>query len=156
MNLACWLMTILGTNPVFDAVARDSVDLVEVNHFYDEQARLVFDQLVWYVWREDIHLPERGESLFGVPARAEFRGSRYQVVDWRLIKTPECLPVRDWRTGGYVSFWLDGEVLRQVRAKDFRETWLQYDPELEERAWLPKDGRPGLSRPLVKKRIPGH
>jgi hypothetical protein len=69
------------------------------------------------------------------------------AVDWRLIKTPQCLPVRDWENGGYVSLWWDGEVMRQVRATEFRETWLQYDVELHERAYLSKELRRGLKKP---------
>ena len=34
-------------NPV-ENVAQDHVDLVEVNHFYDEQGKLVFDQVIFY------------------------------------------------------------------------------------------------------------
>ena len=37
------IVVALGISPRED-VARESVDLIEVNHFYDEQGRLVFDQ----------------------------------------------------------------------------------------------------------------
>jgi hypothetical protein len=41
--------------------------------------------------------------------------------------------------------------LRQIYAKQFRETWTQYDPELTEREFLPKDKRRDL-RKLAKSR----
>jgi hypothetical protein len=107
-----------------ECVVRESVDLIEVNHFYDEQARLVFDQAVFYTWN---------------------RG-RYDVVSWRLIKSPDQVPIRDWSGGGYTALWQDGEVLRKVYSPAIRETWLQHDPELVEREYLPKEARRELKQ----------
>ena len=47
-------------------VLTDRVDVVELNHFYNGNGELVFDQVVWWDWNS-----------------AE---SRYDVVDWRLLK----------------------------------------------------------------------
>jgi hypothetical protein len=58
-----------------------------------------------------------------------------------MVKNPAQLPQRDWREGGYQSVWQDGEVLRRVRAESMRETWTQYDPELIEREYLPRERR---------------
>ena len=45
----------------------DRVDVVEVNHFYDgSTGKLTFDQIIWYDWNP--------------------YESRYDVVDWRLLK----------------------------------------------------------------------
>jgi len=107
-----------------DNVARQSVDLVEVNHFYDEQGSLVFDQDLFYNWN-DID-------------------ARYDVLAWRLIKSPNQIPQRDWQNGGYSCFWKDGEQIRHINAKAFKETWTQYDPELLEREILPKERRKEL------------
>ena len=57
-------LTAFGLAPAKTA-AVDEVDLVEINHFFDEQGRLVFDQVIFYDW-----CPE---------------DSRYQVRDWRLL-----------------------------------------------------------------------
>jgi len=110
-------------------VACDSVDLIEVNHFYDEHGRLVFDQVIFYDW-----------------CTSE---NRYQVRAWRLLKKPSQMPQRNLHTGEYVTTWHDGDVLRRVRAESFRESWTQYDPELREREHLPKDRR----RELYKIRV---
>lgn len=116
-----------------DEVTVDQVDLVEVNHFYDDQGRLVFDQIIYYDWSA-MH-------------------NRYQVRDWRLLKTNTQIPLRDWRGGGYVSEWEDFKQrngLRLVKAKSVRETWTQYDPELIEREFLAQEKRVELTRiPLV-------
>jgi hypothetical protein len=127
------IVVVLGLNPAED-VARERVDLMEVNHFYDEQGRLVFDQVIFYDWS-----PEH---------------SRYMVRAWRLVKNPSQLPERDWRDGGYQAVWQDGEVLRRVRAASMRETWTQYDPELIEREYLPKERRRELRVVKIEKARP--
>jgi hypothetical protein len=113
----------LGIAPRED-VARESVDLIELNHFYDEHGRLVFDQVIFYDW-----------------SAAE---GRYHVRAWRLVKNSSQLPQRDWATGGYTAMWQDGEQLRHIQSKSIRETWTQYDPELVEREYLPKERRKEL------------
>jgi len=115
-------------SPAEDA-ATDRVDLVEINHFYDDQGRLVFDQIVYYEWSH-----EHG---------------RFHVRDWRLLKSSTQIPLRNWREGGYVSEWNDfkqRDGLRRVEAKLIRETWTQYDPELIEREFLPQEKRRELRK----------
>lgn len=57
---------------------------------------------------------------------------------------------------GYSATWHDGELLRVIEAASFRETWTQYDPELVERDYLPKERRRELVkvRPWVKRKGP--
>lgn len=121
-------LLLLSTIPSED-ITREQCDLAEINHFYDEQGRLVFDQIIFYDWCPHA-LP--------VP--------RYQVRAWRLVKGPCQIPERDWAGGGYASTWLDGEIVRNIRADSIRETWTQFDPELAEREYLKKEQR----RELIK------
>ncbi|PQO44334.1 hypothetical protein [Blastopirellula marina] len=114
-----------------DPAITDRVDLVEINHYYDPQGRLVFDQVIFYEWSS--------------------KNARFDVVAWRLLKTPAQVPTRDWKRGGYVTSWRDGDVLRQVRSTQRRETWTQHDPELVERDYLPRELRRGLSRQLAER-----
>jgi hypothetical protein len=116
---------LLGTIP-HDAILRDRVDLVEVNHFCNDQAQLVFDQIIFYEW-------------------CQGKG-RHEIVAWRLLKNPRQTPQRDFRTGEHSALWLDGEAIREVRAQTVRETWTQVDPELVGRETLPKEQRKELSR----------
>ncbi len=103
-------------------VCSETVDVVEVNHFYDDQGRLVFDQVIFYDWHH--------------------QQSHYHVRAWRLIKTPSQIPRRCHSSQfGYVTIWHDGYALRRVVAISLRETWTQYDPELLERELLPKQLR---------------
>src|SRR5678809_996065 len=84
-------------------VARDRVDLLEVNHFYDLEGRLTFDQLIAWTWDND--------------------AACYRCASWRLIKSPHQIPQRDRVRGGYVVTWMDGEILREVRAVSVDESW---------------------------------
>lgn len=121
-----WLLALLVIVPR-ESVAAESCDLIELNHFYDERGRLVFDQVIFFDW-----------------SAAE---SRYNVRAWRLVKDPAQLPAIAWETRRYTSTWQDGERLRTITATHFRETWTQEDPELLERRHLPKAKRREL-RPL--------
>jgi hypothetical protein len=134
MRAVLLLLALLASDPP-RLVATDAVDLLELNHYYDEHGKHVYDQVVFYDFR-------LGESR------------RYIVRAWRLVKTPGIQPRRDWSAAGWRSTWFDGELLRDVTALSFRETWTQADPELLNRALLAKEHRRELSdtplRPLLR------
>lgn len=122
--MAAFLLVCFAILP-HDAATVDRVDLVEVNHFYDENGKRVFDQLIFYDWR-----PVQGD---------------YAVRAWRLMKSEQQYPVKDWRRNEWSVTWTECDFqLRQVRARCFRETWTQYDPELAARDGLPKERRKRL------------
>jgi hypothetical protein len=129
------MVVAVGVAPRED-VSRESVDLIELNHFYDEHGRLVFDQVIFYDWSAS--------------------DARYNVRAWRLVKNPSQLPQRDWSTGGYSAMWQDGEQLRRLHSKSIRETWTQYDPELVEREYLPKERRKELRTVKVTRPAPAN
>ena len=117
---------LFGTTAWEDVVV-ESVDLIEVNHCYDEEGRHVFDQVLFYDWCP--------------------RDRQYHVRAWRLLKDPAQIPARDPVRGDYETTWHDGSLLRRVRAASFRETWTQYDPEVASRTRLPREMRRELLRP---------
>jgi hypothetical protein len=127
------LFTALGSSGP-EVVARDEVDLVEINHFYDENGKHVFDQLIFYDWSAE--------------------QSRFQVRAWRLVKSPTQLPQRNWQRGEFEAVWHDGDVLRKIHAFSTRETWTQYDPELIERSSLPREQRRELHKPRAITQTP--
>jgi hypothetical protein len=157
---ACGMTCInaFGAMPEKHGAVKDEVLLVEVNHFYNDQdGKLVFDQVIWYDWNS--------------------KESRYDVVDWRLLKNvrgeidkdeahkhwldpknvpppdPKWLgghatPIKNW--GKWVSTWHDEKcrgVLREVTAAIRCETWTMYDPELVAREDLPQERRRKLRKP---------
>jgi hypothetical protein len=104
----------------------DYVDLIEINHFYDEDnGRWIFDQIVFYDW--------------------SIEDGRFQCVSFRLLKDPAQIPIKCWKRKEYVATWYDGDHIRVVRAKQKIETWTMEDPEVTEREFLPKEKRKGLN-----------
>ena len=104
----------------------EHVDLIEVNHYFDDAGKPVFDQLIFYNW--------------------DATARRYNVCAWRLLKNPNQLPIRNPRNGMYYASWHDGKLLRVIEAEERMETWTQFDPETHERAFLPKGMRTDLLR----------
>ena len=103
-----------------DAVRQD-VDLIELNHFVDEEGREVFRQLIFYDWSKTSH--------------------RFHVRAWRLVKHESQLPQRQWKPDRYHCTWMDEGLRREVTATQMRETWTQRDPERVNRKYLPEDQR---------------
>ena len=126
-------LIVLGSNPTSER-SGEKVDLVELNHFHDDQGRPVFDQIIFYDWS-----PAEG---------------RYQVRDWRLLKSPDQIPLHSARDREFTAVWNDfkaQDTLRSTRAKMVRETWTQYDPELVEREFLAENKRRKLMEVSQKK-----
>jgi len=114
------------------SVIKDTVDLVEVNHYHDARGEHVFDQLIFYDWSR--------------------QKRRFQVRAWRLIKSESQVPQRDYRLGNWLVRWHDDGILREVTATSRRETWTQFDPELIERENLPQEHRLDLTPVLASGR----
>lgn len=114
----------LAIVPVND-VLRDACDVIELNNHYDFDGRLLFQQVIFYEWTAS--------------------DERYNVRDWRLVKTPDILPQRDFARGGWLCLWIEEQRTRSVSAPSIRETWTQVgltgDPELNEREYLPQERR---------------
>lgn len=127
------LFLLLSILPQPDDVLRDRVDVIEINHHYNEKGEHLHDQLIFWDWHWDTTILAQaaeydactGEETSS--ARPEWRGARFHVVDWYLIRggRRDLLPQPDWTRGGYTSFWDDKGDLREVRAPSIRETWTQ-------------------------------
>lgn len=116
---AALLLSIVPNQPI----QCDSVDVIEVNHVYDDCGKHCFDQLIFWEW-----IPEL---------------KRYVVVDWRMNRA-SVYPRFD--SGQWVILFFDYDSLRQIRAISTAETWTQHDPEIADRDFLPKHHRRKLSR----------
>ncbi len=108
-----------------DAVVTDTADVIEINHYFDENGRLVFDQIIFWDWCDE--------------------RENHHVVAWRFAKHVSQRPLRDWARGGYVTSWRDGDLLRRVHSASLRETWTQYDPEVQDRSLYSQHLRRGLA-----------
>jgi len=118
-----WAYLLLAVVPQ-DISARDYVERLEVNNYHDDNGHLVFTQVVGWQANE----------------RARF---------WRMAKTIDATPRPDRIYGGHVLRFLDGDVLRVIRARSCEETWTQYDVELYDRQFLDKEQRHPLRKPCT-------
>ena len=85
----------------------NQVDKIELNHYYDAEARLCYDQIIIQKWSPDY--------------------GRFDTQDWWLVEDLEDYPNRDSR--GWFVF---NKELKQpiVRTKIYVETWtFDFDPE---------------------------
>jgi hypothetical protein len=143
--LAALLPMLFATVPADSDVIGDRVDVIEVNHFFDDAARHVFDQVIFYDW-----VPHRCQLI---------------VRSWRMLKCDGHKPRFDHQRGDFVCRWEDAilikpgiykyneppvlpvyaHVVREVRAEILRESWEQYDRELINRELVPKEHRRWLT-----------
>jgi hypothetical protein len=114
VNVATFIAaTLLLLIPQQTGIVRDRADVMELNHFCDHDGQQVFEQLLFWDW-------------------CDRRGCLH-IADWRLSKGV-IRPNYDYARGEWLATWTDGELLREVKASGFRETWTQHDPEVEDRA----------------------
>lgn len=123
------LLLLIASVLPHDNVARESCDRITVNSFYDDQARLVFDQLLFEDWDHD--------------------AGRFQLRAWRMVKHPNQLPRLNHATRRHECLLMDGDAERVISSPVTMRTTTQYDPELTEREHLPKERRRELLNPKV-------
>lgn len=117
------------------ATLAERVDLIELNHFYDDLSRHVYDQVIFYEWSPDT--------------------KDFQVRAWCLVDPKECPYCRPWHTH-HDDMWhvrwfdKDNRMIRQVDSDLFRETWTQVDPERASKKKLDEKLRTALVQPLSK------
>lgn len=114
---------------------KERVDLIELNHSYDDQGRHKYDQVIFYEWSPD------------------FR--RFHVIDWCLVEDDENrFPRRATGKREYVVRWYDkdNKVHREIRSRLYRETWSCIDPERANKEYLAEKHRVSLM-PLPKRTL---
>lgn len=111
-----------------DLLTSDNVDVIEINHCYNEDGEKRFTQTIFWEWK------------------AWFPGGEYVVVDYRIVKDqPQPQPRKDYSRGGYDLIWRDGKTWRRVHSISTVETWTRYDPEVQNRSIIPMNRRRGLT-----------
>ena len=148
MAPATILLLMFGVLPPQAESTETHVGLVEVNHVFSSEGHLALDQVIWLSWNH-----------------AE---SRFDVRDWRLLKNVRAPLTRSQvarsRRGAkpppigkfigghatprregdrWLSEWWDTKdrKWRRVWAKQYRETWTAYDPEVQARMLLSQEKR---------------
>jgi hypothetical protein len=101
-----------GPSPTASRELKERVDLIELNHFFDDLGRHAYDQVIFYEWSPDY--------------------GRFHVIAWSLVENDLYrMPTRLPGSGDYVVHWYDRDarVKREIRSPLYRETWSQVDPE---------------------------
>ena len=99
-----------------------SVDVIELNHVYDDRGEIRFHQLIYWRW----HVSDR----------------KYHVAHWRMVD--EHYYVARHGIGWRDSYQMpDFGVRYAVDANSYRETWTSYDREIIDHAEWPVDRRVG-------------
>lgn len=102
------------------------VDLVEVNHFYDEESgEHKFNQVV----------------IYEIDPVTKMK----MVIDWYMLekdRLDKC-PSRNYETQGCSLFWPDDRSVKVV-SRMFTETWTTHDPERENKKIFPEHYRIGI------------
>lgn len=123
-----------------DSIARDRCDVLERNHHYTDEGKLRYEQLI--VWRF-------------CPNTSRFRCEAWRSIDYNPIYDPHRRPEYDWATGRWVARFNDGDVLRDVSAIGYRETWTQDgvngDPERADLELYPLQSRRELLKSAPSK-----
>jgi hypothetical protein len=119
----------------------ETVDLIELNHFYDRQGRHIYDQVIFY------------ERLAG--------NGEYRVRAWCLVEDRESLNRRpQWIASNdmYQVDWLDSDhgVLRTIRSRLYRESWSHVDPERQDKKHLEERYRLALIKPSKERNLERH
>lgn len=118
-----------------DLTTRDDCDLIELNSFFDCNARHVYDQVIFYEWSPSL--------------------DRYHVRAW-VLSDNDKQPQRDYRTGLFVVRYTDRDsnISRAVVSPHYRRSFTQIDPERANKRLLEESERHGLVKRLPPKPIP--
>jgi hypothetical protein len=126
----CLLLALTLLTSTSGARSRDRterVDLIELNHFYDDLGRNMYDQVIFYEWSPDYR--------------------RFHVIAWCLVENDlSRMPSKVNGCEDYVVRWhdRDSKVRREVRSSLYRETWTRVDPERANKKLLDEKLRTSL------------
>lgn len=122
-----WLLLLLVSFAGGSLQAKERVDIMEINHYYDEDTKkLQFTQVIFW----EIHKPTQQKV----------------VVKWYLLNDLHQRPRLVPGTREYVVTWIDEKDrrIRKFYTNILTETWTTYDPERENKKILPEKDRLGI------------
>lgn len=108
------LLSSLGASDVPCGVEKFNISVAELNHYYDENGKIVFHQVIWMDWGNNGH----------------------HVQAWKWLK--DVRMVQNW------SYFFVGGKLVAIRANSRSTTWTQKDPEVSDRSIRPAHQRSGF------------
>lgn len=151
------LCVFLDSTPKDNIVIKDTSDIVEINHVYEENEngaisqRLV--QVIWWNWKSPLLVPERDNT--GKTTGNLYRGSGFVVMDFRVIVAsyapPESkkniIPRRFGKKWICVFYDKQNECIREVTSKSFIVTHTLHDREISNQTIIQNSLRKKLTKP---------
>lgn len=118
-----------------DLTARDDCDLVELNSFFDCNARHVYDQIIFYEWSPSLN--------------------RYHVRAW-VLSEGDKQPTKRYSDDKYIVRYTDRDsnLPRVIVSPHYRRSWTQIDPERANKKLLDESERHGFVKRLPPQPIP--
>lgn len=152
----------LGDSEKVQAIVKQEVDRMHLEHLYDKNGRYMFTQLIFeelnqrgefeiLAWRmtKDKTREEAGQGKFfpfdNFADLTEEQMKEYTALENARMNKDRMYPMK--RKGKYSTRFDDHGIPRHVTAGIFKETWSQTDSEMQAREKLPKDHRKGLFNP---------
>lgn len=169
MNLILLILLISHVDGNRENIIVQHVDQIEIVHYYDERAGLIFDVLNLWDYNEDGHkefvafiLIKNARKKMGSEELAE--AIRQHQIEW-LKKHPNSkltdIPKynAEWigsnyspekSKHGYTSTFYHNNSIYKIHAPTFKEDWTQKDEEVINREYFPKDNRRNLAFSTVQ------
>jgi hypothetical protein len=126
----------------------NQVETLEINHFYDEIGRLVFDQAI--ARQSDNHV----QQWFLIKDGRPMDKTPDEVQAWEIkekaaigVKVPYVPPFNPRslhisKDGKRYDIWIHANnMIYRISARTVYHTWTQHDPELLDREFFNKDDR---------------
>jgi len=130
----CWMLLLLFvSDPIAARIGHwpESVDLIELNNKYSKDGKHTFTQVIF--WER---YPGNG---------------KYHVRDWHLVDERESLsgyPVK--RNDRWESWFVKEGKTHRVTSKLFKESFTQFDPEVEDKRKWPSGMRMPLKVSIIE------
>ncbi len=138
--LSLSLIAIVSASNNHYEIIRDEVDIQELNGYYDKSGKLVLEQIVYWDYCIEKRKTKDCNGFTNV-----YECLEKKVVDWRLFKTKNQIPIKDHKTGKFIARFRDEEVYREVVSDIFYKSSTLNDVEVCNRFKYPVNCRRKLA-----------
>ena len=128
-----WISTTLGLSLSAVVLAsnnhceiiKDNVDIQELNRYYDKSGKLILEQMVYWDYCIEKRLEKNSDGFTNL-----YECLDKKVVDWRLLKNKNQIPIKDHKTGKFTARFRDEEDYREISSKIFYRSETFHDVEV--------------------------
>ena len=122
---------VLASNNHYEIV-KDEVDIQELNRYYDKSGKLILEQMVYWDYCIEKRLEKDRDGFTDL-----YECLDKKVVDWRLLKNKNQIPIKDYKTGKFTARFRDEEDYREISSKIFYRSETFEDVEVGNRFKYP-------------------